>query len=303
MVEQPLIQLIQREKASMAQPEHRRVTVAIPASLTKDVPHLREKTAKIGLIGRTLAIFRVDRIVIYQDEPRGSQGEYDARLLEKILRFQETPQYLRRHLFKMDPDLQFTGTLPPLRTPHHPNRMDPEIGQTREGIVVSSTSRTSSVEAGYKQQVDLKTKRSISERVTLRITKTKPELEGELVDPAGLRIYWGFRVQREDLPLAELVKKGDHDMTLSTSRKGQDVREVLPALQHKWQTSYSPLILFGSPSRGIPEILADTGTRVEDVADFNLNTIPHQGVETVRTEEALMASLAILNLLDAWRHD
>jgi len=29
-----------------------------------------------------------------------------------------------------------------------------------------------------------------------------------------------------------------------------------------------------------------------------MNTIPEQGVETVRTEEALMASLAVLNILD-----
>jgi len=33
------------------------------------------------------------------------------------------------------------------------------------------------------------------------------------------------------------------------------------------------------------------------VTDFTVNTIPDQGTETVRTEEALYASLAILNTI------
>jgi len=37
------------------------------------------------------------------------------------------------------------------------------------------------------------------------------------------------------------------------------------------------------------------GLKLEDIADFVVNTIPKQGTETVRTEEALIASLAILN--------
>jgi predicted SPOUT superfamily RNA methylase MTH1 len=37
---------------------------------------------------------------------------------------------------------------------------------------------------------------------------------------------------------------------------------------------------------------------VSDAMDFNVNTIPDQGVETVRTEEALWSSLAVLNLVE-----
>jgi predicted SPOUT superfamily RNA methylase MTH1 len=37
------------------------------------------------------------------------------------------------------------------------------------------------------------------------------------------------------------------------------------------------------------------GLKLEDIADFVVNTIPKQGTETVRTEEALIASMAILN--------
>jgi predicted SPOUT superfamily RNA methylase MTH1 len=274
----------------------RSLTVALPGSLTRDIPHLREKTARIGLIGRSLAIFKVSRAIIYRDEP-SQKGIVEAALLEKILRFQETPQYLRRHLFKLEPDLQFTGTLPPLRIPSHPNRADPSPGQIREAVVISSGS-ASKADAGYGQPVTIRASLAMKRRITVRINRTKPTLEGELVEANGLRIYWGFRVNREDVSLAELVKKKDQDLTISTSRKGKDIRDAMEEFKPRWKSSQHPLLLFGSPDKGVPELLTESGTRVEDAADFNLNMIPEQGVETVRTEEALMASLAVLNILD-----
>ena len=257
---------------------------------------MREKTARIGLIGRSLAIFQVDRAIIYRDES-SQKGIVEASLLEKILRFQETPQYLRKHLFKLEPDLQFTGTLPPLRIPSHPDRVDPNPGQIREAVVISSGSM-SKVDAGYGQPITIRTRLPMKRRITVRISQTRPNLEGELVEADELRIYWGFRVNREDVTLAELVKRKDQDLTISTSRKGKDIRDVMEEFKPRWTTSRHTMLLFGSPDKGVPEILADSYARVEDVADFNLNMIPRQGVETVRTEEALMASLAVLNILD-----
>jgi len=37
--------------------------------------------------------------------------------------------------------------------------------------------------------------------------------------------------------------------------------------------------------------------RLDDIADFVVNTIPNQGTETVRTEEAILASLATLKVV------
>src|SRR5713101_3042965 len=122
------------------------LSVALPASFTRDVPHLREKTGRVGLIARSLAIFRVDEVVIYKDQ-NDSSSVREASLFEKLLSFQETPQYLRRALFKQDPDLQFSGILPPLRIPSHPNIADPRIGEIREGLVVESGA-SSMVNAG-----------------------------------------------------------------------------------------------------------------------------------------------------------
>jgi methyltransferase len=282
----------------MTQPARRSqiVSVAIPASLTLDIPHLREKTARLGFVSRALATFRVEEATVYRDR-EGTEVNREAKLIEKMLTYIETPQYLRRLLFKMDPDLQYAGTLPPLRTPNHPNKQDPRPGLLREGVVVQS-GPTSIIEAGFRNSVRVRSKLPTSERVTIRLAEGPPELEGEIVEPSRLTIYWGFRVARGNVALSEIIRSRKFDLTISTSRKGTDIREITHELKEKWESSKRPLIVFGSPDEGVPEILARSAMNISDSMSFNVNTIPEQGVETVRTEEALWSTLSVLNVLE-----
>jgi methyltransferase len=273
-----------------------RVSVAIPSSFTKDVPHLREKTSRLGLIARSLAIFRVDEALIYNDET-GANSANEGRLMEKLLTYQETPQYLRRSVFKQDPDLQFSGTLPPLRMPSHPNVGEPRMGEIREGLVIESGTK-SMVNAGFRALVEVSSKLKLQDRVTIMLVRTSPHLQGELVEPTRLPIYWGFRVTRTNLTLGKIIGSRRPDLTISTSRRGKVVREALNDLTLRWKSSHRPLLLFGSPSQGVPEILAKEGADLTEMVDFNLNMIPNQGVETVRTEEAVLATLSVLNVLE-----
>jgi predicted SPOUT superfamily RNA methylase MTH1 len=238
----------------------------------------------------------VEEAIIYLDRA-GAEVNREASLIGKMLTYIETPQYLRRLLFKMDPDLQYAGTLPPLRTPNHPDKQNPSLGLLREGVVVQS-GPSSMIEAGFRSLVRVKSKLPTSDRITIRLTKSSTELEGEIVEPSGLTIYWGFRVARGNDSLSEIVRSRKFDLTICTSRKGTDVREITPELREKWKSSTRPLIVFGSPNDGVPEILARSGMNASDAMDFNVNTIPDQGVETVRTEEALWGSLAVLNVLE-----
>src|SRR5256886_6523062 len=73
-----------------------RLSIALPASFTKDVPHLREKASRVGLIARSVAIFRVDEVVIYNDET-GRSSESEGRLFEKLLGYQYFFSNRRRH--------------------------------------------------------------------------------------------------------------------------------------------------------------------------------------------------------------
>ncbi len=116
----------------------KRFSVAIPASVVSDTPHLREKTAKLGAIARACSIFGVTEIILYPDDPHSDQGA-DLQFCSDILGYIETPQYLRRRLFKLSPTFQFTGILPPLQTPPHnvpSSASQLKVGDLRDGVVV-----------------------------------------------------------------------------------------------------------------------------------------------------------------------
>ena len=133
--------------------DKKKLAIAIPASVISDTPHLREKTSKIGLIGRAAAIFRVDEIIVYLDNPKTNQIR-DLEFIALLLNYLETPQYLRKRLFKLEPDLQFAGILPPLRTPHHPisgKTRDLKAGEYREGLVLSKDKEGLLVDIGVEQ--------------------------------------------------------------------------------------------------------------------------------------------------------
>jgi predicted SPOUT superfamily RNA methylase MTH1 len=263
----------------------------------QEVPHLREKTARIGLIARSLAIFRVDEVIIYEDKPT-DQARSEGQLLEKILVYQNTPQYLRKILFERSAELEYAGTLPPLRTPNHPDKANPSMGQVRDAVVTSA-GEYSEVDAGFPVPVHIHARPRKLEKVTVRITRLTPRIEGELVKPSELAIYWGFRVTRSNFTLGQLVRGRKENLTISTSRKGADIREVMDKLRDAWKAPHEGvLILFGSPREGVLEILAREQADVNKLVDFNINTLPSQGVETVRSEEALLASLSVFNLLE-----
>jgi hypothetical protein len=59
----------------------------------------------------------------------------------------------------------------------------------------------------------------------------------------------------------------------------------------------SVTVAFGGPYQGLYEISELQGVDPEEKFDAVVNTVPRQGTETVRTEEALLATLALLNAL------
>jgi hypothetical protein len=57
------------------------------------------------------------------------------------------------------------------------------------------------------------------------------------------------------------------------------------------------LVAFGSPRKGLMEMATRRGLELDQIFDYTVNTIPDQGTETVRTEEAISATLALFNAL------
>ena len=275
--------------------------VAIPASFVSDVPHLREKTFRIGLVGRAVSIFRVDEVIVFTDMPKTDQSR-EINLISTILAYMETPQYLRKRLFKIQWELQYAGVLPPLRTPHHPlaNRTaDLKIGEFREGAVIGYSKEDTLVDVGVEQPALVAgAKLQTNTRVTVKITGLGKQPKAILANHKEIKTYWGYRVTVSQVPFGQMVKKKLFDLVVATSHRGKPIDTIMDELVKSWKQSHKILLAFGASTQGLFEIAMHERLKLEDLANFIVNTIPDQGTETVRTEEAVYASLAILNTLE-----
>ena len=110
-------------------------------------------------------------------------------------------------------------------------------------------------------------------------------------------IYWGYRVYKAE-SLGNVLGNQQWDLKVGTSRYGVPVQEVLLSLSKALKTSRSTFVAFGSPKMGLSEILKQEKLYPKDVFDYFVNTAPDQQTATVRTEEAILISLGILNLAE-----
>lgn len=290
-----------KEQSSQPSKRRNRLSVAVPASFVSDIPHLRERTFRIGLVSRALSIYRVDEVIIYPDYPRKDQSR-DTFLIKTILAYMETPQYLRKRLFKIMPELQYAGTLPPLRTPHHPladKMSELRVGEFREGVVISNSNEGSLVDIGVEQPALVsEAKLKANTRVTVRIIQLDKQPKAALANREEIKTYWGYQVTVSPRPLGQMVKNRQFDLIVVTSRKGKPINAFVDELKKNWSQTRTTLVAFGAPSQGLFEILTRENLQLKDLAHFIVNTIPSQGTETVRTEEALCASLALLSTFE-----
>jgi predicted SPOUT superfamily RNA methylase MTH1 len=279
--------------------KERRISIAIPASIVADVPSHQLKTYKLGQIARASAIYCINEIFVFADRDFREQKK-DSTLICEILQYMETPQYLRRRLFPLTPALRFAGMLPPLNTPNHPtwNQLaQTRNGEYREGVVIKTDSSWSLVDVGLERPLRIFEAIPAGKRRTFRILKESKEVATlELADPSAIQEYWGYKVTELRRPLGQFMRKRTFDLYVLTSRLGSPIADYLEEVQERLETASSILVAFGSPKEGLKEILAREELS-EKAADFCLNTIPGQGTQSVRTEEAVQATLAIINLL------
>jgi predicted SPOUT superfamily RNA methylase MTH1 len=285
------------------------LTILIPSSLTSETRDKRIKTYKVGQIARAASVFRVGKIIIYRD-PQFD----DSRFIDLLLRYAETPQYLRKHLFPLREELKHAGVLPPLRTLHHPiesRSSNLNEGEFRVGVVVPGPQKKSEkkvgsdksawVDIGIDSPVRLEApsrKVRTGERVNVRIFSRRP-IQAKLVTKDEIPMYWGYRTAVEDSLSRALEKISDESaLTIATSRQGKLLDGTLLAqIGDRTKQSNNTVVVFGSPRQGIETILANEGFKLSDFHCEVLNTIPGQGTATVRTEEAVWATLSALNLV------
>ncbi|MEM2878621.1 MAG: RNA methyltransferase [Candidatus Hadarchaeales archaeon] len=274
-----------------------RKSVLIPASVVADSPDLAHMTFKIGLIGRALAIFRVSRVCIYlDDDPYVRNQVRERELVKLLLSYMETPQYLRKLLFPKRKELACAGMLQPLRTPHHPSQDEKNTeGSFREGAVIETSGGKSILDIGLQQKGFFSGVLKRGERVTVRLGKPKGRdlIEVVPVKPDETGEYWGYEVTTAD-GLKEGLEKLDGDVNIGTSRYGRNLYEGIRGIK---EGRKSVTIAFGGPYAGLQEICRRQGIKASEVFDVMINAVPGQGTRTVRTEEAIIITLGIVNAL------
>ena len=268
-----------------------KLSVAIPQSSLSDESLKIDKTRKISVLARACAIFKIDTIYVYQEGNNKSEGA----LLTMILKYLETPQYFRRSIYPKMDLLKYSGILHPLNIPSHSKISDPKkikSGDIREGLVVSVKGKKF-VDAGIKHLVQYFGKEKIGQRITIQFKTGSPNFTIKEISRSDVKEYWGYKV-KERGNLFSLLSSWDGKIIL-TSRKGKMISKEL--LNWFSESKQPTLVVFGSPERGLHEII---GGKINQIQNSKImNFFPNQATDTVRLEEAINGVLSILNLFQA----
>ncbi|MEF8779560.1 MAG: putative RNA uridine N3 methyltransferase [Haloferacaceae archaeon] len=286
------------------------IHILVPSSLVREAEDKREATRKLGTVARAAAVFGANRLVVFPD--REGERRFGGEFVETVLSYAATPPELRKDLWDRRDALQYVGVLPPLRLPS-------ETGSDPAGTESSTQGIVTEVGPEGRVRVNCELQHPISllvpsgmeveegERVTIRIDSREP-VRARITGKPEV----GFQVVSTDL--SEALARGP-EPRIATSRHGRSTTvSRLATLVPECSDGFT--VAFGSPGRGLPEMLgispdeirpeADSGPdpavegTVEPDRGFGLwaNTIPRQASEVVRTEEAMFATLAQLTLTE-----
>ena len=266
------------------------LSIFIPNSFISEYKDLKIRTYKVGILGRALAIFQADNVVIYNDDHvKNEDGEMDGEFIAEILNYMNTPQYLRKQAFPIRPELKHVGILPPLRTPHHPVNSQPDVGDYRQGFTVKRNKKGTYVDIGMDKLAFCKEQLSVKRIFDFKITKiAKKEVIVTPDKPDG--VYWGYNVISSTKSLKNSLKLIKPNLVVETTRYGDYINSIFDELKPKLDESKSIAILFGGPYSSIQEDVSNPNWDL-----FKINTLPGQGTETVRSEEAVVATLSLFN--------
>src|SRR5919107_1380830 len=240
--------------------------ITIPDSSLSDEQTKRDKSIKIAQFARACSIFRVKRIYVYHYSLSHFEKD-DLELLRTILLYLDTPQYLRKMLFPMMHQLQYAGILHPIKAPHH--TVVEDIKKVRQGEGTEG------------------------KKVNVRFISSYPNLKAVQATAEDISYYWGYEV-KEVPSLSKLLTSVEKTQIIITSRKGRYFKNSEAAIVEQAKNVRNILVVFGAPKHGVHDIIAKEGASIKPYLHV-VNMFPNQGTETVRLEEAVLGTLAILN--------
>lgn len=257
--------------------------ISFPSDIFSDIPHLREKTVRIANLIRTVNIFMVKKIFIFKHH----KADEDLNIL---INYFLTPSYLRKFRFGINKRLKYTGCAPPIRAQYEGWR-DKKIGYV---LSYDSSKKILKVAIDLNKKVNVRYEKDLTGKLVLLNSTSKGwEIEQNKYQDLIDRVVF-----LEDLITFLKKTKGNKFIVISTAREGKILSlDLITEIRKKMMTNTEVLFLFGSPREGLYEIFREFKANIEDFSDYILNTFPNQGVETIRTDEAIFGTLSIFNLL------
>ncbi|VDD86629.1 unnamed protein product [Enterobius vermicularis] len=224
--------------------------------------------------------------------------------LARILEYLECPQYLRKGLFPLQKSLSCAGVLNPLDCPHHLRANDFSIPY-REGIVLDKPvkkGRGPYCDVGLDKELELEKEIELPPltRITVELTDINPDAKryrGQISSPSRIRrvagIYWGYNVRLARSLSDALKTDPPYDLILGTSERGVPIEKVhLPTAKKS-----RILVVFGGLSGLEAAVEADEellSNSPDEIFTHYIKIADGQGSRTIRTEEAVLMTLAIL---------
>ena len=269
-----------------------KITVLVPASVITTEHTLELKTLKVASIVRSLAIFRVDNLIIYLDKYSTAD---DLKLMKLLAEFLLTPPHLRKKKYKLMKELRYVGEAPPIQVPTH-EAIEVKGAKLVAGYVEKCLGRVCLVYLGREGYGVIRDASGIEPGnvVIVRMSEATVEFEGQKyveVRPLdAVEVYRGFTISLSNNIVKTLRDlRSKNFFILGTSRYGD-----CPSLSelHDMLRGVSRLaVAFGGPYAGLLEYVP------KDLFDALVNFAPHQGTKTIRTEEALFIVLSIINYI------
>ena len=244
--------------------------------------------------------------MVLKDHSYTAKSEFfnPSEYILRNLQYLETPQYLRKHLFKMHSDLKNAGLMNPIECHHHLRATD--VCEYREGVTLDRPTKKGAgswVDIGLKQQAQIPNLLLPNHRITVKINNFEDGeasfYEATAVSRKTPRIerslYWGYDVRPAD-NISDLVKNGNYDLKILCNHHEQvEGMQELFEFDEVDLSDKSVLIFFSGTDNLEGMIARDEGAKLTleqsiSLFDFSLR-FSDFGVQKLRLEEQLFMGL------------
>ena len=194
--------------------------------------------------------------------------------------------------------------LPPLRTPHHPlekHSGNLKNGEIREGFAYKEKQKIV-VDIGVEAPLLLMKKypKKLPARITVQVYRTgKGRLVAQPCTSPDPSTYWGYKTRQIQQPFTDFLQKASSSrLIIAATRKGELVNSQVTSLRRAWQKAGQLLLLFGSHEEGLDAIFQRMGHDLSSITEYQVNFLTHQGVATIRVDEAILIGLTTFRFIE-----